>query len=356
VNFGDSLAFLITPDAGFLVSDVHVDSVSVGAVTSYTFRNISANHLIEASFAELLNPVPVLTSLSPNGAYRGETVDVSFRGNNFINGVSSVNVGPGIALNGVTVVSADTIRVNLTVDASATLGGMNFSVTNSGPGGGASAPSVFTVLNRVPTSPALISPVNGDSIKIDTIGSSLDFVWHSSQDLDTEDEVAYSIHLVGLALDTTLVGLSDTTVSWEIVGLLEVGQTYAWTVAATDGHVTVASPDTFWFYADVTDAVVEDVSRLPKDYRLHQNYPNPFNPTTVVQFDLPRAATVTLSVYNILGQEIVRLMDKQSMEAGYRKIVFDAAGIPSGAYLYRVFAEDSDGKTFVSVKRMIVVK
>ncbi|HEV8537639.1 MAG TPA: T9SS type A sorting domain-containing protein, partial [Bacteroidota bacterium] len=115
-------------------------------------------------------------------------------------------------------------------------------------------------------------------------------------------------------------------------------------------------PDTFWFYADRVGDVVDLGNGIPAEYALHQNYPNPFNPSTVMQFDLPRAATVTLSVYNILGQEVVRLMDKESMNAGYKKVIFDASGIPSGAYLYRVFAEDNDGKTFVSVKRMILVK
>ncbi|MCK5147725.1 DNRLRE domain-containing protein [bacterium] len=94
---------------------------------------------------------------------------------------------------------------------------------------------------------------------------------------------------------------------------------------------------------------------LPKKYALHQNYPNPFNPTTNIQFDLPEATDVKLIVYNMLGREIVRLIDNH-MTAGYKHLVWDAKGrngltVPSGLYLIRIIAGD-----YVSVKKMMLVK
>jgi hypothetical protein len=188
------------------------------------------------------------------------------------------------------------------------------------------------------------------------VGPSIDFIWHRSIDLDVLDNITYSINLKGTALDTTLLGLSDTTMTWSIVNLLQTGQTYMWTVIATDGHGNVASPDTFWFYVDQAVAVNDREHSIPKVFALHQNYPNPFNPSTVVQFDLPHAATVTLAVYNILGQEVATLINRQAMGAGYQKFTFDASAVPSGVYLYRIYAEETSDKVFVSVKKMILLK
>ena len=52
VLYGDSIAYSITPDTGYVVDDVKVDGVSVGAVTTYAFSNVTANHTIDAIFAQ----------------------------------------------------------------------------------------------------------------------------------------------------------------------------------------------------------------------------------------------------------------------------------------------------------------
>lgn len=85
---------------------------------------------------------------------------------------------------------------------------------------------------------------------------------------------------------------------------------------------------------------IEADDHLPDTYLLHQNYPNPFNPGTVVQFDLPAAAEVRLTVYDLLGREIIRLVDGR-MEAGYHRVVWNgtnSAGreMPTGIYLARL--------------------
>jgi hypothetical protein len=104
----------------------------------------------------------------------------------------------------------------------------------------------------------------------------------------------------------------------------------------------------------------------PTSFSLKQNYPNPFNPTTNIQFELPNPGTVTLVVYNILGQEITRLLDRQRVDAGVQEVQFNAQQLPSGVYFYRIVAEiggsdetgatDQGIKTFVSVKKMLLLK
>jgi len=74
---------------------------------------------------------------------------------------------------------------------------------------------------------------------------------------------------------------------------------------------------------------------LPADYELAQNYPNPFNPSTIISFSLPRTGFVNLSVFNILGQQVARLVEEYR-EAGVHQVEFDAANFPSGIYFYRL--------------------
>ena len=95
---------------------------------------------------------------------------------------------------------------------------------------------------------------------------------------------------------------------------------------------------------------------MPKEYALHQNYPNPFNPGTTIRFDLPQVSTVTLVVYNILGQEVARLLDRRRLEAGYEEVTFKAGDVPSGVYLYRLSAEGGENRSYVKVMKMVLLK
>jgi len=94
----------------------------------------------------------------------------------------------------------------------------------------------------------------------------------------------------------------------------------------------------------------DNTTGLPTKFALKQNYPNPFNPTTNIKFDLPKSSDVELSLYNILGQKVMTLVN-QKMQAGYHQINFDARNLASGMYIYRIKAGN-----FVSVKKMMLIK
>ena len=88
----------------------------------------------------------------------------------------------------------------------------------------------------------------------------------------------------------------------------------------------------------------------PLQYRLQQNYPNPFNPLTTIQYDLPGQSKVVLKVYNILGQEVVTLVD-EVQDAGFKTVEFNASRLASGVYIVRLAAGN-----FTAVKKMVFVK
>jgi hypothetical protein len=89
---------------------------------------------------------------------------------------------------------------------------------------------------------------------------------------------------------------------------------------------------------------------LPDKVALSQNYPNPFNPSTSIAFDLPRKEHVKLSVYNLLGQELTRLADRE-FEAGRHEVIFNAESFSSGVYFYKLRTSD---ETFT--KKMTILK
>ena len=76
----------------------------------------------------------------------------------------------------------------------------------------------------------------------------------------------------------------------------------------------------------------------PKYYALHPNAPNPFNPTTKIRFDLPASSLVQLTVYNVLGQEVARLVERR-MPPGRHEVEWDASGYRSGLYFYALKAD-----------------
>lgn len=78
-------------------------------------------------------------------------------------------------------------------------------------------------------------------------------------------------------------------------------------------------------------------SALPTRFVIHQNYPNPFNPTTTIQYALPHRSQVTLTVYNMLGQEIATPVNDE-IEAGYHSAQSEVAGLASGVYFYKLHA------------------
>jgi hypothetical protein len=114
---------------------------------------------------------------------------------------------------------------------------------------------------------------------------------------------------------------------------------------------------------DIAVPFLAAAETAPASFALEQNYPNPFNPTTSIAFSIEQPATVSLTVYNTLGQQVAVLLDKELLEDGTHELEFDAAGLPSGIYFYRLVAEgiqDEEGNIipgrYVSVRKMVLMK
>jgi len=93
-----------------------------------------------------------------------------------------------------------------------------------------------------------------------------------------------------------------------------------------------------------------EVELVPNEFALYQNYPNPFNPSTVIKYTLPTASNVKLEVFNVTGEKVTTLVEGFKNE-GYYEVNFNASGLPSGLYLYRISAG-----AFVQTRKMILLR
>ncbi len=124
-----------------------------------------------------------------------------------------------------------------------------------------------------------------------------------------------------------------------------------------NGGLTDFNFDNFLF-GDLTTVLEDSTSLIPKSYNLSQNYPNPFNPSTVINYQLPQAGKVTLKIYDILGNEIITLVD-ENKDAGSYSVTFEASNLASGIYIYELTALDpstGSGHSFVFRNKMMLIK
>ena len=102
-------------------------------------------------------------------------------------------------------------------------------------------------------------------------------------------------------------------------------------------------------------AVIDNTTEVeefdqPASYRLYQNYPNPFNPITRIQYSIPERSFVSLKVFDVLGNEVARLVDEFNYSGEYQ-VEFEASGLTSGIYFYKLIAG-----SFVETKKMILMR
>jgi hypothetical protein len=101
---------------------------------------------------------------------------------------------------------------------------------------------------------------------------------------------------------------------------------------------------------------VENISpEVPGSFTLEQNYPNPFNPSTKIRFSLSEEAKVQIKVYNILGMEVAEIVNA-TKPVGLFEADFNANGLSSGVYIYKIDAVKNDRTLFTQAKRMLLLK
>jgi hypothetical protein len=109
-------------------------------------------------------------------------------------------------------------------------------------------------------------------------------------------------------------------------------------------------PVKFEMYTDLETAIQDDDAQKIEKFQLCQNYPNPFNPSTTIQYQLTEDGHVSLKIFNTLGKEVVTLVNSHQQK-GRHAVHFNASGLPSGMYLYRL-----ESGNFVETRKCIYSK
>lgn len=131
------------------------------------------------------------------------------------------------------------------------------------------------------------------------------------------------------------------------------GQFHTWYVGGNNG---LANYQIGHAVADSGGTVdIGQANLPPTKFSLNQNFPNPFNPTTTIEYELRNQATVSIGIYNTLGQEVRSLVNKE-MPPGQHTIQFDGSRMASGLYVYRLLAVDEMGQRHEDEKKMLLLK
>lgn len=185
----------------------------------------------------------------------------------------------------------------------------------------------------------------------DTTGQSgsILFRWRTAANRN-EDPHYYKLHVFGPGVDT-LLRSNDTSFTWVNPIPLQSGQAYRWHVWILDEFTEVSSQDTFRFVYNNSSTGAGEQSTAPRVFALYQNFPNPFNPATKITYQVPVAGEVSLRVYDLLGREVATLVSGVK-PAGAHDVEFDASGLTSGVYFYRMTTRSG----FSDVRKMVIVR
>ncbi|MEK9138444.1 MAG: T9SS type A sorting domain-containing protein [Bacteroidota bacterium] len=130
----------------------------------------------------------------------------------------------------------------------------------------------------------------------------------------------------------------------------EIGMSFfrQWELAGWQGRLVAARINGVQYGTFV--GVLEQRHHSPDHFVLRRNYPNPFNPSTIIKYEIPSTSYTTLKVFDVLGREVATLVDGVE-EPGYKSVQWDASGVASGVYFYRLSAAE-----FVQTKKLLILK
>lgn len=216
-------------------------------------------------------------------------------------------------------------------------------VKSTNPAGDGEYSSVYSFTTGFPVSPTLVYPEHS------TTGYPLDlqFIWNSSEAAVRYDfQVARSANFAESSIVLDTIDVADTLLNVE---LLSGNAFHFWRVKAVNDLGKSGWSEVYAFKTGDPNSV-DDENSLPEKYNLAQNYPNPFNPVTTINFSIPEASYVSLSVYNILGEKVMEPVSEFYNPGNYN-IQLNASKLPSGLYIYTMKAG-----SHVITKKMMLLK
>jgi len=376
VNHGGSQKFTITPNTGYHIADVVVDGVSVGAVGSYEFTNVTENHTISATFE--INTYKITATAGDNGTispvgevtlnYGGEQEYTITANENYHIAdvkVDGKSVGAVSSYKFTNVDANHTISVTFAIDT--------YKITASAGVNGSISPSGTVTVNHGANQTFTMTPMTGfkvTDILVDgvSVGAANSYTFTN---VTANHTISVTFGVSTYTITATATGPGTITPSGEIkvnhagmkIFTMKPNDNAKLVDVKVDGR-SMGPLLSYQFRVIVADHTIEAIFEEKKESAeadvLMQNYPNPFNPETWIPFALKNDGEVKISIYDSVGR-LVRELNIGHKKAGIYATPDKAAywdgkdqfGIPaaSGVYFYRIQAGD-----FSAIRKMIVMK
>jgi len=212
-----------------------------------------------------------------------------------------------------------------------------------------------------PELPFLVNPILMSHPILDSTVDSIEFTWNlgggdgSTQSFFLSENVERVDPIVNYDISSGSSVIFTYDELYDIFGYVEDQSVYWGVYTELNGEVTISE------LREIIITVREELGsenelNIPKRFALNQNYPNPFNPITNIDFELPKAAFIHLSIFDVEGREVMSIVNNVNLKAGHYHYKLNSTGLSSGMYLYRMIAVPASGQTFISTKKLILLK
>jgi hypothetical protein len=175
--------------------------------------------------------------------------------------------------------------------------------------------------------------------------NNITLVWKKVQ-----DALSYSIEISTETNFSSSTKYTSITETQKIISGLDINKKYYFRVIPQNNYIIGEWSDVSEFTLSKL-LITEEIKKItPTEIKLYQNYPNPFNPSTVIGYQLPKNNYIMLKIFDVMGKEIANLVS-ENQPAGYHEVKWNAVGVPSGIYYYRLVAGE-----YVDMKKLILLK
>ncbi len=167
-------------------------------------------------------------------------------------------------------------------------------------------------------------------------------------DIPVNYELLESVYIMA----DSIPNYADYSLPLDCSGRGSANETYRYKITAVDNRGTESVQSDF-VSLNIIETFIQGINQngsIPHSYELKQNYPNPFNPATLITFSLPKEGNVKLTVFNLLGEQIGRLVNEYKKEGTY-SVKFDGSNLASGIYFYKL-----ETSSYNMTRRMVLLK
>lgn len=326
----------VAPSTDFSVSDFGTNYTNVTFLVcqnDFSYGNTS-----------FVDKGPYAYSYTSTGTYINKPMEIAYDQLE-PTGVLSLAQGDSVAVvfDGVAGTRLDSIKVALR-QAGSVYGGIFQAATSGNFLGGKKLAAPITVTSTISSKPPVPYPIPWSNwVKLDL----------RSKNIDASNPFVVSFLIEGTYPETNRVMITDFESSASYHSFFYQTSASKWV------YYTNSSKPGFIFLnlirayvSDFTTGVEKVIELMPTSFKLDQNYPNPFNPSTVINYQLPSASHVTLTVYDMLGREVTKLVDEYQ-QAGSHSSQFSilSSQFSSGIYFYTLHAGN-----YLETKKMVLMK